>query len=379
MGREKKHGKNSKKGKNKGHDDNGNRMRVILDKGHFIEGELITGRVELEVQTPVMAHELMIKFQGYEKAAWEEEVTHTEDDRTWSEWEEHEGDKDFFKEKVTLFQCAGQGFAPGTWIYPFQLTLPMGLPGSFYQKGGENSASVKDLKGKVRYKIKAKLSGYKDMQAKTEVMVFERVDHAVTPEAKMKEGQVCCLCCIPRGKVTLTARFDKNAYIAGETAQILVDCRNESGVNIDDTVCKLMCTITLEDEHGYGSYHDVSTICESKFPGCESGKTFENLYCPLPIPMGIQPSSEAKYVECKYHIDIEAQVPWAPDIEIHLPITLYAPLAGYDVPSFAAAPPPQMLHQPTTPVDMYAAAPPSQQEMVSQPAGYPQYPGGGHV
>ena len=48
------------------------------------------------------------------------------------------------------------------------------------------------------------------------------------PAHAEKSGNVYLCCCIPRGRVTVVADFDKGAYAAGETAQIRAVINNES-------------------------------------------------------------------------------------------------------------------------------------------------------
>jgi hypothetical protein len=43
----------------------------------------------------------------------------------------------------------------------------------------------------------------------------------------------------------------------------------------------------------------------------------------------LRPSTESSRVECKYEVMVEMSIPWAPDLEIYNPITLYAPQSSF--------------------------------------------------
>jgi hypothetical protein len=73
---------------------------------------------------------------------------------------------------------------------------------------------------------------------------------------------------IPRGRVTLSAAFDRAAYMAGETAGIRASINNESEQDVQKMSVKLVRTITLRDSVGNCKViGDV--MCRANYPGVE--------------------------------------------------------------------------------------------------------------
>lgn len=70
------------------------------------------------------------------------------------------------------------------------------------------------------------------------------------PAHAERSGNVYLCCCIPRGRVTVVADFDKGAYAAGETAQIKAVINNESKSNVGKMSVKLQRYIDLRDHSG---------------------------------------------------------------------------------------------------------------------------------
>ncbi|KJE97949.1 hypothetical protein, variant [Capsaspora owczarzaki ATCC 30864] len=236
-------------------------------------------------------------------------------------------------------------FTPGYFAYPFQFTLPANLPGVFmkHKKSREDTR----MKAEIFYKIKATLDipGTKhDLKITQPLVIHERLDLAIAPQHYTKNGTVRLLCCIPRGDVNVEAWMDKNAYMAGETAQIHVRVQNGSKSNIDNFAVKLMRVITITNGHG-ASKVITDTVAQQQYPGCLAGESKES---DIPLPLvskkgargAIKPATTAGLVKCVYHVDIEMQIPWAPDVEIHAPVKIYAPAnfawAQWQPPQWAA-------------------------------------------
>ena len=59
------------------------------------------------------------------------------------------------------------------------------------------------------------------------------------------------------------------------------------------------------------------TLGRAHWPGCLP-------VCLSACVRSVTPSSIAHLVECVYRIDVEADLPMAPDIEIQLPVQIYA-------------------------------------------------------
>jgi len=75
----------------------------------------------------------------------------------------------------------------------------------------------------------------------------------------------------------------------------------------------------------YASPYTWNGTHACRFEGVAPGETADR-DLELQIPEDMEPSTSGeKYVKCKYHVDVECDVAYAPDIEVHLPITVFAP------------------------------------------------------
>lgn len=278
---------------------------------------------------------MKLKVKGLEKCEWEYSYTEREDEGFVTKHGEMKGKKEFFKVEIRLIDYPG-GFPMGCFSYPFQYTLPQSLPGVFSK---EDKEFGEKWKGAIKYRVKAEVDipGTKhDLQVKQSLIVFTELRKPIEPIEYQKQGTVRTCCCIPRGDVFVKAIMDKNSYIAGETAQIHVDVDNQSAVDIDNFAVKLMRVIVLKGKDAHRGHHDnlrlVDTVCENKYEGCSANsKKSRDVPLVLKSKRGndlreLQPSTNGSVISCSYHVDIEMQVPWAPDIEIHAPVQILAAL-----------------------------------------------------
>jgi len=306
-----------------------NEIFIYTDKGSYVGGEVIYGTVLVCIDKPVNSKGMIIEIIGSEKAQWE--YNHTEyyeengQQQSRNVVKEHKDEHHFFKEKFKLIDYPG-GFPIGRYSYPFQYRLPDSLPGVFCKK---RKSGLK-MKAKIQYKIKCivEIPGFltHDLKAKQHLVIHSQLDKMIQPKHMIKESTVRTCCCIPRGPVKVEAYMDKNAYMSGETSQIHVKVDNNSAVNVDHFNTKLIREIILEAHGHHTTFRDVVNI--SKYPGTPM---HTNKASDIPIALMsrkghiLQPSTSSRLVKCRYDIMIEMDIPWAPDIEIYAPTTIYAP------------------------------------------------------
>jgi hypothetical protein len=328
-----------------------NKMSLKTDKAFYVSGELVTGTIKVKLADDVVCKGVMFKVTGYEKAEWEELETKTcevevereneeggtetvSETRFYDEVEEHEGKKEFFKERMLVSEAV-ELLPEGVHEFPFQYQLPPGLPGVFeYKKkrkvhkrdqdGGSSEEELK-VKAKIVYKLKCYLDfdRAKDLTAKQELVVHEMIEGNINPSHDEITREVMLCCCIPRGQCELKAVFDKNQYVPGELAQCMAKIDNRSKSDVGEMSVKLMRTIRLKNKHGR-DYNIVDTILEANYEGVPAETDAERAM-PLQLAGDLQPSTNGKICHCNYHFDVECNISMAPDIELHMPVVLYAP------------------------------------------------------
>nr|XP_019937156.1 PREDICTED: arrestin domain-containing protein 3-like isoform X1 [Paralichthys olivaceus] len=202
----------------------------------FSGGELVSGRVVVEVTGDVRVKSLDITARGVAKVRWTESrnaganTAYTQNYTEEVEYLHHydtligeERDEDCPEEGLTVLHAGLHEFA-------FSFNLPqMALATSFEGKHGS-----------VRYWVKAELHRpwLLPVKVKKEFIVFEHIDintplllklklvvSEQAPQAGTKEKTLCCWFCAS-GPISLSAKIERKGYTPGESIQIFAEVEN---------------------------------------------------------------------------------------------------------------------------------------------------------
>ncbi|KAG7231782.1 hypothetical protein INR49_010387 [Caranx melampygus] len=182
----------------------------------FSGGELVSGRVVVEVTGDVRVKSLDIAARGVAKVRWTES-RNTGANTAYTQNYTEEGpalcvsDEDGPEEGLTVLHAGVHEFA-------FSFNLPqMALATSFEGKHGS-----------VRYWVKAELHRpwLRPVKTKKEFIVFEHID-INTPLLLVgtKEKTLCCWFCAS-GPISLSAKIERKGYTPGESIQIFAEVEN---------------------------------------------------------------------------------------------------------------------------------------------------------
>uniref|UniRef100_A0A3P9L5G5 Arrestin domain-containing protein 3 n=1 Tax=Oryzias latipes TaxID=8090 RepID=A0A3P9L5G5_ORYLA len=193
----------------------------------FSGGDLVSGRVVVEVTGDVRVQRLNITARGVAKVRWTESrnaganTAYTQNYTEEVEYLRHydtligeDRDEDTPEEGATVLHTGLHEFA-------FSFNLPqMALATSFEGKHGS-----------VRYWVKAELHRpwMMPIKAKKEFIVFEHIDIntplLLAPQAGTKEKTLCCWFCAS-GPISLSAKIERKGYTPGESIQIFAEVEN---------------------------------------------------------------------------------------------------------------------------------------------------------
>ncbi|XP_034074273.1 arrestin domain-containing protein 3-like, partial [Gymnodraco acuticeps] len=183
----------------------------------FSGGDLVSGRVVVEVTGDVRVKSLDVTARGVAKVRWTESrntganTAYTQNYTEEVEYLHHydtligeERDEDCPEEGLTVLHAGLHEFA-------FSFNLPqMALATSFEGKHGS-----------VRYWVKAELHRpwLLPVKVKKEFIVFEHIDIntplLLSPQAGSKEKTLCCWFCAS-GPISLSAKIERKGYTPGE-------------------------------------------------------------------------------------------------------------------------------------------------------------------
>lgn len=134
---------------------------IQTDAPFFLAGQVVTGKIYLNIFQHYPAAFLDIQVKGKEKVKWYEYETHTDSDgKTEQRRVKRKGEHKILYTRIPLFKFAERVVAPGQYCFPFQFQLVNGIPGSLI-------ISNDDLKAEVKYSIKGIIEPWKDTHIKS--------------------------------------------------------------------------------------------------------------------------------------------------------------------------------------------------------------------
>lgn len=316
---------------------------IYLQTGqaNYATSQRVDGNIFLQLVQPLAQMEgIWLSFTGYESVSWEQEKTRqvragTNPDgttryRTERYMERHHAHHQFFNSRMLVHNYQGP-VMPGQYQFPFSFQLPDGLPGDFEEQRRVNGTD--SYRASIRYTLTAECQapGWRqDIVSVQPIIVDEHIRGSLAPVSEERTASVRFCCCIPRGDATMKVTFDKTCYMPGETAQIICEANNRSKVDFRAIVVKLTRRLKLVDNRG-ASWNITETLFEQKYPGVKVGEVAEgeaarNVPIAIVSPKDglLQPqTTRGKYVTCRFHVIVEYDIPYCPDIQIRLPIEIY--------------------------------------------------------
>ena len=87
------------------------------------------------------------------------------------------------------------------------------------------------------------------MKAEQLLVMVEPPRSPTKPVKEEKEGSAMCCLCIPRGRISMTANFDRLQVFPGERFAFYLSVRNDSSMDVRATKIKV-CMMTLLSSAG---------------------------------------------------------------------------------------------------------------------------------
>jgi len=349
----------------------GNSVYVQTDRPDYVSGQDVKGNAYVNIVSPISCNGIFLTLEGTERTHWSERKSRqipdgTNEDgstRYQTEYytEEHRGDHVIIRQRSMLYNLGGQALNPGQYTFPFTFRLPTGIPGSFIQgnwadgimmkgwnSGGWGEDSKEEfVRGIVSYTLEVEADAkewFGDVKHRQPLTIYPALQTEIKAVKESKTANVMVCCCIDKGSATMTVYFDKNCYVPGEMCRIICEAKNDSEVDFEAIKVKVKRQLTLRGTGGH-QYNNVTELVREKFEGVKAktdatGAAARNVPVTLVDQKGLGafvPETRGHLIECKYWAEVEFDIPYAPDIEIRLPLTIYAPQPP---PDWAIAAPP---------------------------------------
>ncbi|XP_050501302.1 arrestin domain-containing protein 1 isoform X2 [Diabrotica virgifera virgifera] len=210
---------------------------VLSNTGPYSPGDTIYGKVVCNFRSSERFRGIICKLRGRECTSWNERQSHYDTRTKRTKWRtvKYTGDNKFLALNINLM---GESTLPaGCYEYPFTFTLPQpGIPSTFT-----------NIYGYVTYYIKANVDkafaiDYIDTVGLHVIAPvnfnYMRHELQLNPITYQDETTMCCLCS-GNGVITMNLYLDKEAYVAGEIANIKVIVYNMSNENFSDLILSL--------------------------------------------------------------------------------------------------------------------------------------------
>ena len=158
------------------------------------------------------------------------------------------------------------------------------------------------------------------MHARVPLVIHPKLAASLAPATQTLSQEIVVCCCIKKGTCTVCARFDKLAYVAGETANVRCDIDNQSTSNLKTRVI-LRRYLKLKSGSGRGKDLTEDIVQQSYDP--VPGKT-NSADRPMPLKLDgpkCKPSTTGSMVSCNYEYLVECAVSMGKDLNLKMSVT----------------------------------------------------------
>lgn len=359
----------------------GNNCFVRTDKPVYVSGETVSGTINLNCTRQFPSQGVFLIVKGVERCKWVERRTRQIPDgtdqngnqryRTEEYFIDHHGRNRFFDVRIPVYPFQNYCL-PGQYSFPFSFQLPAGLPGTFSEAGERWGTRYE---AETSYFITGDIhcADGSEIRHQQRLIVYEKLMSEIQAVALEKTANIYVCCCINRGSVHMESTFDKNAYVSGETAQVVCKVQNNSTSDITAIKTKLRRRIVLRSDAG-ATFNKVETLNQGNYAGVAKAQEvaaegnqslLENeqanygseggadkaekpetvrvasesgdRYVPVNLSCRdwayIQPSTNGQMIRCNYWVEVDACVTCSMGISLELPVTIYEPQpANWEVP-----------------------------------------------
>ncbi|CEM24006.1 unnamed protein product [Vitrella brassicaformis CCMP3155] len=308
---------------------NASGVNVQTDQQNYGAGDEVTGRVNLQVESPTQVKGVFLKVSGFERVTVWETYTVTEgtgdNAKQVQKTRTHTNRNDFFKVEVPVAQGLSH-LDRGQYSYPFRFMLPSTLPGSF-----ELSDRVHGdrYNCEIVYKVKGKVvrpGMFKaDLKDTKKLTVYQRMPPSVELVGHDHQMMYLC-CCIAKGEMNLTMRCNADKYMPGDMAQLLCSIDNQSEANIPKIRLELVREVSITTRTR--TWRDKDVIASQSYAGIaphtkETEQEGNPRQMTLSIPHSVRPTTFGQIIQCQFSIQMKAGITCGTTANVTCPIILF--------------------------------------------------------
>ncbi|XP_052413310.1 arrestin domain-containing protein 3-like isoform X2 [Carassius gibelio] len=303
----------------------------INESDTFSSGDIVEGRVVLEVIKEIKVKSFFVKLTGDAHVSWTEGSG--DDETSYSDHERYFKLKQYFIQESS--KKDGPVISPGCHVFPFRFQLPQqDMPPSF-----------KGMHGWVKYVLTVKLSRpWKSTSAaQTELNFVLRNygtnDHLLQPQSGTEDKKIKLF---GSGKMSLAVKAEKTGYMQGETIRVFVDIDNSSSRNVRLKYSLKQLQTFIADKSTNRGFKYIVKETRDRIPSGEKSKFIVDIKLPHDLTVTFE---NCRILKVQYELKVYLDVSFASDPEVKFPVVILP--AGQQCPpwqgpgGFQPYPPPQ--------------------------------------
>ncbi|KAG5896029.1 hypothetical protein JTB14_014258 [Gonioctena quinquepunctata] len=307
--------------------------KVWLDNytGQYYAGGQIQGKVILNFNSETKLRALKVRIVCHEHTEFmgTESYHDSESNERRSRDTLFRGDNDAFSTELILYggPSSTTSLPVGQHIYPFNITLPNNLAGTFNCE-----------KGCINYQLKAIVDrpmamDYEDQAIFVVVAPIDlnnlRRPELLEPTSYSEDKTVCCLCCAD-GPISLDVELPKRTLIPGDTVNVMARLSNMSSTNIQNVelLLKQIITCRVEDPSREEQTIDNTLVAITEVGLGAHGEHTYTLPVVLPMNFTIPNFSLCKLFNVEYRCMVTAKLP---GVHSNLEVNMYPEIGNIDI------------------------------------------------
>ncbi|XP_016383296.1 arrestin domain-containing protein 3-like [Sinocyclocheilus rhinocerous] len=296
----------------------------INESNTFSSGDIVEGRVVLEVTKEIKVDSFFVKLTGDAHVSWTEGSG--DDETTYSDHERYFKLKQYFiqesskkgeeimKKNTTLLygETYGPVIRPGSHVFPFRFQLPQqNMPPSF-----------KGFHGWVKYVLTVKLSRpWKSTSATHTELTFVlrnygTEDHLLQPQSGTQDKRMKLF---GSGKMSMTVTAEKTGYMQGETIRVFVDIDNSSSRDVKLKYGLKQQQTFIAGKSTNRGFKYIVKETRDRIPSGEKSKFIVDMTLPHDLTVTIE---NCRILKVQYELKVYLDVSFASDPEVKFPVVI---------------------------------------------------------
>ncbi|XP_067263934.1 arrestin domain-containing protein 3-like isoform X2 [Chanodichthys erythropterus] len=294
----------------------------INESNTFTSGDIVEGRVVLEVTKEIKVDSFFVKLKGDANVRWTEGSG--DDETTYRDLERYFKIKQYFiqesskkgqSEKNTTLvsgETYGSVVTPGSHVFPFRFQLPQqNMPPSF-----------NGIHGSVKYVMTVKLKRpWKSSSTTcTELTFLPRNDgtndHLLQPLSGTEDKKMKLF---GSGKMSMTVTTDKTGYMQGETIRVSVDVDNSSSRDIKLKYSLKQKQTFIAERRTKIRFKDIVKETKDCIPSGEKTKFIVDMNLPRDLTVTIE---NCRIIKVQYELKVSLDVSFASDPAVKFPVVI---------------------------------------------------------